>query len=113
MLGRGSRTQISLPAEELTSGLAVVRTIFTGTRMVKFGHGNRTFMIAAPNDIGEFMLGPAPKTAFIETVELNATPPEAYGPSSVIALALPLAAPPSSRRSSGRAWVTITRACRS
>ncbi len=89
VLGRGWHTQIGLPAEELTGGLAVFRTIFPGARTVMFGYGKRTFMVAPPNDVSELMLGPVPGPALIEAVGLTTTPPDAYGPSGMIELALP------------------------
>lgn len=89
VLGRGWHTEIGLPAEELHGGLEAFRTIYPGARTVMFGYGKRTFMVAPPDDISEYMLGPVPGPAVIEVVGLNASPPEAYGPDGIVTLVLP------------------------
>ncbi len=106
MLGRGWHTQIGLPAEELQGGLAVFRQIYPGARAVMFGYGKRTFMVAPPDDIGEYVLGPVPGPALIETVGLSESPPAAYGTAGMIALALP---PGGAARLSAFLWDDMAR----
>jgi len=89
VLGRGWHTQIGLAADRLEGSLGVFRTIFPGARAVMFGYGKRTFMVAPPDKISEFVLGPIPGPAVIEVIGLNVSPPEAYGTEGMIALALP------------------------
>jgi hypothetical protein len=54
-----------------------------------FGYGKRTFMTAQADRASEYLLGPFPGPAVIETVGLRSLPPAAYGPEGMVALALP------------------------
>jgi hypothetical protein len=89
VLSRGWHTQIGLTADELTGGLARFRQIYPGMRAIMFGYGKRTFMTARADRASEYLLGPFPGPAVIETVGLRALPQAAYGPDGMVALALP------------------------
>jgi hypothetical protein len=106
MLGRGWHTQIGLPADELGGGLAAFRGIFPGAHVVMFGYGKRTFMVAPPDDVSEYVIGPAPGPAVIEAVGLRASPAEAYGKAGLVTLALP---PGGAARISAFLWNDLER----
>ncbi len=89
VLSRGWHTQIGLSAGELSGGLTVFRQIYPGMRAIMFGYGKRTFMTARADRASEYVLGPFPGPAVIETVGLQSLPPDAYGPDGMVALALP------------------------
>ncbi len=89
VLSRGWHTQIGLTADELTGGLATFRDIYPGMRAIMFGYGKRTFMTARADRASEYLLGPFPGPAVIETVGLRSLPPDAYGQDGMVALALP------------------------
>jgi hypothetical protein len=89
VLSRGWHTQLGLPADELTGGLETFRTVYPGLRAIMFGYGKRTFMTARADRASEYLLGPFPGPAVIETVGLSALPPEAYGPNDLVELPLP------------------------
>jgi hypothetical protein len=89
VVSRGWHTEIGVPGDLLLGRLGVFRTIFPGARTVMFGYGKRTFMTAPVEGPAEYLLGPFPGPAVIEAVGLKVTPPEAYGPADMVALALP------------------------
>jgi Protein of unknown function (DUF2459) len=89
VLSRGWHTEIGLAANRLAGPLGIFRTIYPGARALMFGYGKRTFLTAPPNDISEYLLGPVPGPAVIETVGLRVSPPDAYGPEGMVALSLP------------------------
>jgi hypothetical protein len=85
----GWHIQLGLPADRLEGPLAVFRDTFPGARTILFGYGKRTFITAPARSLTEYLLGPIPGPAVIEVNAISVTPPEAYDPSDVIALALP------------------------
>jgi hypothetical protein len=89
VLSRGWHTQLGIPADHLTGGLAVFRTIYPGARAVMFGYGKRTFMTAPADRLSEYLLGPLPGPAVIETVGLRDLPPASYGAEGMVELSLP------------------------
>ncbi len=89
VLSRGWHTQFGLSAGDLTGGLAIFRQIYPGLRAIMFGYGKRTFMTARADRASEYLLGPFPGPAVIETVGLQTLPPAAYGTDGMVALKMP------------------------
>ncbi len=89
MVSHGWHAEIGIPVTELDGDLAFTRAIFPGARTIMFGYGKQTFITAPVKTFPEYLLGPFPGPAVIQTVALNVTPPEAYAADEVITLALP------------------------
>jgi len=104
VLSRGWHTEIGLAANRLAGPLGIFRTIYPGVRALMFGYGKRTFLTAPPDDISEYLLGPVPGPAAIETVGLRVSPPDAYGREGMVALALP---PGGAARLSAFLWQSL------
>ena len=106
MFSRGWHTQIGIPADRLSGGLEVFRTIYPGVRAVMFGYGKRTFMTAPTDGLSEYLLGPFPGPAVIETVGLRDLPPDSYGSDGMVELKLP---PGGAARLSAFIWDDLAR----
>lgn len=89
LLTEGWHTDIALPAAEAAGPLGRFRRLFPGARMLIFGYGKRTFMIAPAHTIGEWIIGPFPGPAAIEVSAISADAATAYGAGHVQTLALP------------------------
>lgn len=89
LVTHGWHTDIALPAEEAAGPLARFRHTFPGARMLVFGYGKRTFMIAPAHTLAEWMIGPFPGPAAIEVSAISADAGTAYGVSHVMTLPLP------------------------
>ncbi len=88
VVSQGWHTDIGVEANRLQGPMAVFRSVFPGARYVMFGYGKRTFMTAPADELAEYLLGPFPGPAVIETLGLAGDPGQAYGPAHTIRLAL-------------------------
>jgi hypothetical protein len=107
VLSRGWHTEIGISADSITGGLTVFRGIYPGATVLLFGYGKRTFMTARADRFSEYVLGPFPGPAVIESVGLRTTPPLAYGTRGLVTLQLP---PGGARRISAFIWHDLQRA---
>ena len=89
MITHGWHTDIGLPATEATGPLARFRQVFPGARVLVFGYGKRTFMIAPVHTLGEWIIGPFPGPAALEVSAISADAATAYGDAHVMTLPLP------------------------
>jgi uncharacterized protein (TIGR02117 family) len=89
VVGQGWHAEIGIPVEELDENMSFFREIFPGARVIMFGYGKKTFFIAPPEAMTEYVLGPFPGSAVIQVVGLNVTPAEAYPPENTVTLLLP------------------------
>ena len=78
VVAEGWHTEIGIPVEELGEELKFYRTVFPKAHVIMFGYGKKTFFTAPPDTISEYILGPVPGPAAIQTVALRVTPLEAY-----------------------------------
>lgn len=88
VISRGWHTAIGIPASALRGPLARFRGVYPGARTVMFGYGKRTFLTARADQWNEYLIGPFPGPAVIETAGLSTDPQAAYGPEDSIALAV-------------------------
>jgi len=88
VVGQGWHAEIGIPIEELGKDLAFYREVFPGARVIMFGYGKKTFFTSPPETISEYILGPIPGPAVIQTVGIRVTPVEAYPEATTITLAL-------------------------
>ena len=86
---QGWHVEVGLPAGELRGPLGIYRDIFPGAATIMFGYGKRTFMIAPPESVGEYILGPVPGPSAIEVTGLKTAPADAYAPSETLTLSVP------------------------
>lgn len=89
VVGQGWHVEIGIPVEELDENMSFFRDIFPGARVIMFGYGKKTFFIAPPDTISEYLLGPFPGSAVIQVVGLSVTPEQAYPPENTVTLFLP------------------------
>jgi len=86
VIDRGWHTEIGVPADELQGPLAWFRTVYPGARVVIFGYGKRTFILSPARGLAEYVLGPFPGPAVVQTMGIKVTPLEAWGAHDVVAL---------------------------
>ena len=60
VVGQGWHAEIGIPVEELDENMSFFREIFPGARVIMFGYGKKTFFIAPPEAMTEYVLGPFP-----------------------------------------------------
>jgi len=89
VVGHGWHVEIGIPVEKLDGNMSFLRSIFPGARVIMFGYGKKTFMIAPPDAISDYLLGPFPGAALIQVVGLSVMPTEAYLPENTGTLFLP------------------------
>ncbi len=89
LVTHGWHTDIALPATEATGPLASFRRLFPGARVLVFGYGKRTFVIAPAHTLSEWVIGPFPGPAAIEVSAITADAATAYGAAHVMTLPLP------------------------
>ena len=89
VVSRGWHTAIGIPASALRGPLARFRGVYPGARTVMFGYGKRTFLTARADRWDEYLIGPFPGPAVIETAGLSTEPQAAYGPEDSIDLVVP------------------------
>lgn len=106
LVTHGWHTDIAVPADEVTGPLARFRAMFPGARMLVFGYGKRTFMIAPAHTLGEWIVGPFPGPAAIEVSAISTDAATAYGAAHVETLALP---PGGAARLSAYLWQALAK----
>jgi uncharacterized protein (TIGR02117 family) len=89
LIERGWHTGIAIPVSELDANLSFYRGVYPGARVILFGYGKKTFFTVRAKNLSDYLLGPWPGPAAIQTVGLRVPPSEAYGPEEVSAIALP------------------------
>jgi uncharacterized protein (TIGR02117 family) len=89
IVGQGWHAEIGIPIEELDENMLFYRSIFPSARVIMFSYGKKTFFIAPPETVSDYLLGPFPGSAVIQVVGLSVTPTEAYPPENTITLFLP------------------------
>ncbi len=89
IVGQGWHVEIGIPVTELQDNMSFFRDIFPGARVIMFGYGKKTFFVAPPEAMNEYLLGPFPGAAAIQVVGLSVTPEEAYPTANTITLNLP------------------------
>ncbi len=88
VVGQGWHVEIGIPVEELDENMSYYREIFPGARVIMFSYGKKTFFIAPPETVSEYLLGPFPGSALIQVVGLSVTPTVAYPPEDTVTLRL-------------------------
>ncbi|MBB2175328.1 DUF2459 domain-containing protein [Gluconacetobacter johannae] len=84
LVDRGWHTEIGIPVQALDGPLGVYRAVFPGARTILFSYGKKTFFTAPASSVREYLIGPFPGPAVIQTIGLSTTPPEAYGADKTI-----------------------------
>ncbi len=90
VVDHGWHTDLALPADGLTGGLAWFRRFFPGMRVLLVGFGKRTFMTSPARGLGDYLVGPLPGDAVLLVAGLSAAPVRAYDDGGTIAT-IPLA----------------------
>jgi uncharacterized protein (TIGR02117 family) len=106
LVTHGWHTDIAVPADEVTGPLTRFRTLFPGARMLVFGYGKRTFMIAPAHTLGEWIIGPFPGPAAVEVSAISSDAATAYGAEHVETLTLP---PGGAARLSAFLWQALSK----
>ena len=88
VVGHGWHVEIGIPVEELDENMSFYREIFPGARVIMFSYGKKTFLIAPPETVSEYLLGPLPGSALIQVVGLSVVPTVAYPPEDTVTLFL-------------------------
>jgi len=103
---QGWHAEIGIPVEELDEDMSFYREIFPSARVIMFSYGKKTFFIAPPETVSEYLFGPFPGSAVIQVVGLSVTPTEAYPPENTVTLLLP---PNGSQSLSAHIWKDIVK----
>ena len=106
IVGQGWHVEIGIPVEELDENMSFYREIFPGARVIMFSYGKKTFFIAPPETVSEYLLGPFPGAAVIQVVGLSVTPTEAYPADNTVTLLLP---PYGSQSLSAHIWKDLVK----
>ena len=106
IITHGWHTDIALPVAEATGPLRHLSQVFPGARVLVFGYGKRTFMIAPAHTLGEWIIGPFPGPAAVEVSAISSDPATAYGATHVMTLPLPLGG---AQRLSEFLWAAIAK----
>jgi hypothetical protein len=106
IVGQGWHVEIGIPVEELDENMSFYRDIFPDARVIMFSYGKKTFFIAPPETVSEYLLGPFPGAAAIQVVGLSVIPTEAYPPEDTVTLILP---PNGSQSLSAHIWKDLVK----
>ena len=85
VVDHGWHTDLALPADGLTGGLAAFRSLFPGMRVLLVGFGRRSFMTSPARGLGDYLVGPFPGDAVLLVAGLSAAPARAYGDGGTVA----------------------------
>ena len=86
LISHGWHTDLAFPTAGLTGGLAVLRRIFPGARVVVVGFGRRTFLIAPARTLADYLVGPLPGRGALQVLALSAPPQIAYDSGTIAVL---------------------------
>jgi uncharacterized protein (TIGR02117 family) len=86
VVGRDWHTDIGLPVEEITGPLATVEKPFPNVRFLTFGFGERQFLLDHKKDLAAMLGALLPSQSALLITALRATPEQAFGQHSVVAL---------------------------
>jgi uncharacterized protein (TIGR02117 family) len=86
VIGRGWHTEIGLAVADLRPPLALLAARYPGARALTFGFGDRAFVLAHGDGIGEALQALLPSPGLILLTILNTTPAAAFGAAHVVAL---------------------------
>jgi Protein of unknown function (DUF2459) len=88
VIRRDWHTDIGLPVEEIAGPLAILEKPFPGVRFLAFGFGERQFLVNHEKGFGAMLGALLPSQSALLMTALAASPEQAFGSPSVIALRL-------------------------
>ncbi len=88
VIRREWHTDIGLPVEEIAAPLAALENPFPGVRFLTFGFGERQFLVNHEKGFGAMLGALLPSQSALLMTALAATPEQAFGSRSVVALRL-------------------------
>jgi len=88
VIRREWHTDIGLPVEEIAGPLAVLERPFPGVRFLTFGFGERQFLVNHEKGFGAMLGALLPSQSALLMTALAASPDQAFGSRSVVALRL-------------------------
>jgi hypothetical protein len=86
VIRREWHTDIGLPVEEIASPLAILEKPFPGVRFLTFGFGERQFLVNHEKSFVAMLGALLPSQSALLMTALAATPEQAFGSQSVVAL---------------------------
>jgi Protein of unknown function (DUF2459) len=86
VIRREWHTDVGLPVEEISGPLATLENPFPGVRFLTFGFGERQFLVNHKKDFGAMLGALLPSQSALLMTALAASPEQAFGSQSVVAL---------------------------